>query len=63
MLSEINAPFGDTFANGTITTSNGQHTFQVRALNDAGTLLATNTITATITTTTTPPPGTGTADR
>ena len=56
VLSEINAPFGDTFANGTITTSNGQHTFQVRALNDAGTLLATNTITATVTTTTPPPP-------
>ena len=56
VLSEINAPFGDTFANGTITTSNGQHTFQVRALNDTGTLLASNTITATITTTTPPPP-------
>ena len=55
VLSEINPPFGDTFANGTITTSNGQHTFQVRALNDAGTLLATNTITATINNQTTPP--------
>ena len=58
MLSEINAPFGDTFANGTITVSNGQHTFQVRALNDAGTLLATNTVTATVTTTHRHPPDT-----
>ena len=33
---------------GSITVSNGQHTFQVRALNDSGTLLATNTVTATI---------------
>ena len=56
VLSEINPPFGDTFANGTITVSNGQHTFQVRALNDSGTLLATNTITATIGTGTPPPP-------
>ena len=56
VLSEINPPFGDTFANGTITTSNGQHTFQVRALNDSGTLLATNTVTATIGSGTPPPP-------
>ena len=48
VLSEINAPFGDTFATGSITVGNGQHTFQVRALNDSGTLLATNTVTATI---------------
>ena len=56
VLSEINAPFGDTFANGTITTTNGQHTFQVRALNDSGTLLATNTVTATVNNSTPPPP-------
>jgi len=56
VLSEINAPFGDTFANGTPSTSNGSHAFQVRALNDAGTLLASNTVTATITTST-PPTG------
>ncbi len=56
VLSEINAPFGDTFAIGTITASNGQHTFQVRALNDSGTLLATNTITATVNNQTPPPP-------
>jgi chitodextrinase len=55
VLSEINAPFGDTFANGTLTTTNGQHTFQVRALNDTGTLLATNTITATVATPTPAP--------
>ena len=52
VLSEINAPFGDTFAIGSITVGNGQHTFQVRALNDSGTLLATNTVTATIATAT-----------
>ena len=52
-------PFGDTFANGSITVNNGQHTFQVRALNDSGTLLATNTVTATINNQTTPPPPTG----
>ena len=49
-------PFGDSFADGSITVSNGQHTFQVRALNDSGTLLATNTVTATIGTGTPPPP-------
>ena len=49
MLSEINPPFGDTAGFWTSTTVNdGQHTFQVRALNDAGTVLATNTITATV---------------
>ena len=56
VLSEINPPFGDTFANGSITVGNGTHTFQVRALSDSGTLLATNTATATINTQTTPPP-------
>ena len=56
MLTENNAPFGDTFAVGPITVSNGQHTFQVRALNDTGTLLATNTVTATINNPTPPPP-------
>ena len=48
VLTEINPPFGDSFADGSITVSNGQHTFQVRALNDSGTLLATNTVTATV---------------
>ena len=41
-----------------ITVSNGQHTFQVRALNDTGTLLATNTVTATVANQTPPPPRT-----
>jgi chitodextrinase len=41
-------PFGDTFATGSPSASNGSHTFQVRALTDSGTLLATNTVTATI---------------
>ena len=57
VLSEQLAPFGDSFADGSITTSNGQHTFQVRALTDSGTLLATNTVTATVgSQTPTPPP-------
>jgi chitodextrinase len=56
VLSEINPPFGDSFATGSITVGNGSHTFEVRALNDTGTLLAKNTVTATINTQTTPPP-------
>ncbi len=56
VLSEQLAPFGDSFATGSITTSNGQHTFQVRALTDSGTLLASNTVTATIGSQTPPPP-------
>ena len=47
VLSEINPPFGDTFANGTITVGNGTHTFQVRAQRQRH-LLATNTLTATV---------------
>ena len=59
VLSEINAPFGDTSAFwATTTVNNGQHTFQVRALNDTGTVLATNTITATVNNQPTPPPDT-----
>ena len=56
VLSELNPPFGDSFADGSITVANGSHTFQVRALNDTGTLLASNTVTATVNKTTTPPP-------
>ena len=48
VLSEINAPFGDTFATGSPSASAGQHTFLVRALSDSGTLLATNSVTATV---------------
>jgi chitodextrinase len=59
VLSEINPPFGDTFADGTITVANGSHTFEVRALTDAGTLLAKNTVTATVGNPTTPPPPPG----
>ena len=56
MLSETNPPFGDTAGFWASTTVNdGQHTFQVRALNDAGTVLATNTITATVANQTPPP--------
>ena len=56
VLTENDAPFGDTFAVAPPTVSNGQHTLQVRALNTTGTQLATNTITATINNPTTPPP-------
>ena len=57
VLSEINPPFGDTAGFWASTTVNdGQHTFQVRALNDAGTVLATNTITATVANKTPAPP-------
>ena len=59
VLSEINAPFGDTFAEGTITVANGSHTFEVRALTDSGTQLAKNTVTATVNGPTTPPPPPG----
>jgi chitodextrinase len=59
VLSEINPPFGDTFADGTITVASGSHTFEVRALTDAGTLLAKNTVTATVGNPTTPPPPPG----
>ena len=56
VLSELHMPFGDSFADGSITVPNGRHTFEVRALNDSGTLLAQSTVTATIGTTTPPPP-------
>jgi chitodextrinase len=57
VLSEINPPFGDTAGFWASTSvSDGQHTFQVRALNDAGTVLATNTITASVHNQTSPPP-------
>ncbi len=56
VLSEQQIPFGDSFADGSITVSNGSHTFQVRAISDSGTLLATNTVTATVAAQTTPPP-------
>ena len=57
VVSEQLMPFGDSFADGSITVPSGQHTFQVRASSDSGTVLATNTVTATINNTgTTPPP-------
>ena len=36
--------------------ANGKHTFEVRAVNGSGTLIAKNTVTATVANTTTPPP-------
>ena len=43
-------PFGDTAGFWASTSvSNGPHTFEVRALNESGTLLAKNTVTATVT--------------
>lgn len=56
VLSEINAPFGDTFANGSIVVADGTHTFLVRALNDSGTVLATNSVSATVSASAPPPP-------
>jgi chitodextrinase len=55
VLSEELIPFGDSFADGSIPVSNGQHTFQVRAITDTGTLLATNAVNATVATN--PPAG------
>lgn len=48
VLTEINAPFGDTFAAGAPSTAAGQHAFEVRALIDSGTLLASNRVVATV---------------
>ena len=40
-------PFGDTTGFWTSNSvTNGRHTFEVRALNDTGTVLATNTVSA-----------------
>jgi hypothetical protein len=49
VLNEINPPFGDTagFWDST-SVANGPHTFQVEAVNDAGTVLVSNTVTATV---------------
>jgi chitodextrinase len=55
ILTEELIPFGDSF-DSSWPVSPGSHTFQVRALSDTGTLLASNTVTATVGTTTTPPP-------
>jgi chitodextrinase len=61
VLTEINPPFGDTdgFWKST-SVANGRHSFQVLAVNDAGAMVASDTVTATVsnTTTTTPPPAT-----
>ena len=47
-------PFGDDAGFWTSkSVANGSHTFEVRALNDTGTVLATNTVTATVDNTTT----------
>ncbi len=54
VLSETNAPFGDSFADGSITTPNGLHTFTVRAVNDSGSVLATSTVSATVNAATAP---------
>jgi chitodextrinase len=61
VLTEQAMPFGDTsgfWKSGSV--ANGPHSFQVLAVNDAGTVVASNTVTATVsnTTTTTPPPAT-----
>jgi hypothetical protein len=57
VLAEVNAPFGDTFASGSPSTTAGQHTFLVRALNDGGAIIASNTILATVAGPPLPPTG------
>ena len=57
VLSEINPPFGDTDGFWSSTSvKDGSHTFEVRAVNGAGTVIAKNTVTATVANTTPPPP-------
>jgi hypothetical protein len=56
VLSEVNAPFGDTFATGTPSVGEGQHTFKVDAVNDTGVLLASSTVTASVSGGQPPPP-------
>ena len=58
--TEVDVPFGDDASFWPSTSvANGSHTFEVRAVNGSGTVLAKNTITATVANTTTPPPPTG----
>lgn len=54
ILSETNAPFGDSFADGSIVVANGQHTFLVSAISDAGVLLASSSVVATVNSATAP---------
>ena len=57
--TEVDVPFGDDASFWPSTSvANGTHTFEVRAVNGAGTVLAKNTVTATVANTT-PPPSTG----
>ena len=56
VLTESNPPFGDTFLGGSPSTTDGQHTFMVKAITDTGTLLVTNTVTATVSSSPPPPP-------
>ena len=57
VLSEINPPFGDTDGFwDSATVANGTHTFRVDAVNDAGTVVASNAVTAMVSNTPTPPP-------
>ena len=58
--TEVDVPFGDDASFWPSTSvANGTHTFEVRAVNGAGTVLAKNTVTATVANTTTPPSSTG----
>lgn len=56
VLTESYAPFGDTFLTGSPSTTDGRHTFMVKAISDTGTVLATNTVTATVSSAPPPPP-------
>ena len=55
--TEVDVPFGDDASFWPSTSvANGSHTFEVRAVNGSGTVLAKNTVTATVANGTTPPP-------
>ncbi len=52
--TEVDVPFGDDASFWPSTSvANGSHTFEVRAVNGSGTVLAKNTVTATVANTTT----------
>ena len=58
--TEVDVPFGDDASFWPSTSvANGTHTFEVRAVNGSGTVLAKNTVTATVANTTHRPSSTG----
>ena len=58
--TEVDVPFGDDASFWpSASVANGSHTFEVRAVNGSGTVIAKNTVTATVANTTPPPGSTG----